>query len=436
MKFIQVIKILFITILFTLSSATQAALPKIEHWKTLNSVQVYFVQTKQVPMVDIETVFNAGSAHDDKIPGLAYLTNKLLDQGTKNLTVDQIADSFATVGAEYSAKINRDMARVHLRSLTDAKYLNSALNTFQAVLTQANFPENAIQRVKEQILISLQVQQENPMKLAQKTFFAELYDKQAYGHCLLGTAESINKITITDIQNFYKNYYVAKNAIFIMVGAIDKNQATIIAEKLSQALPVGKAIENIPIAVALTQSREKQINFPSTQTTIMLGGMGITPQANDFFPLLVGNHILGGGALTSRLFTEVREKRGLSYGIQSEFIPWQAKGPFLIAWQSRTDQAQTALKVTRQVLTDFIQNGPTENELIAAKKNLTGNFPLTVANNAQMLEHLVQIGIYHLPLNYLDTYQYNIAAVTREQIKAAFQRTLELDKLITVKVGG
>ena len=423
-------------LLFTVSSAIYAALPKIEQWKTSNGVQVYFVQTKQVPMVDIEIVFKAGSVRDDKFPGLAYLTNKLLDQGTKNLTVDEIADNFAAVGAKYFARIERDMARIHLRCLTEVKNLNSALNTFQAVLTEANFPVDTVQRVKKQMLISLQAQQENPMKLAQKAFFAKLYGKQAYAHCILGTPDSINKITITDIQNFYKKYYGEKNAIVVMVGAIDKNQATMIAQKLSQSLPLGEAVESLPIAAAPKQSHIQQITFPSTQASIVLGGLGIAPQSRDFFPLLVGNHILGGGVLTSRLFTEVREKRGLSYGIQSEFILWQAKGPFLIAWQSRADKVQTALNITRQVLADFVQNGPTDNELIAAKENLMGNFPLTVANNTQMLENLVKIGIYNLPLNYLDTYQHNIATVTREQIKAAFQRILDINKLIVVEVGG
>jgi len=183
------------------------------------------------------------------------------------------------------------------------------------------------------------------------------------------------------------------------------------------------------------QSIERVIEHPSAQSHVLIGQPGVARSDPDYFPLLVGNHILGGGGMTSRLYEEVRERRGLSYSVYSFFIPYQQPGPFQVGLQTRRDQAQDAVSVVRKVLSDFVTDGPTAAELDAAKQNLIGGFALRIDSNQKILGYLAVIGFYRLPLDYLDTFTTRIESVTLEQIRAAFARHVEPNRLATVVVG-
>ena len=156
----------------------------------------------------------------------------------------------------------------------------------------------------------------------------------------------------------------------------------------------------------------------------------------DYFPLYVGNHILGGSGFSSRLVKEVRVKRGLSYSVYSYFSPQSVKGPFSLGLQTRVDQASQAAELAKQTMRDFIKNGPSEEELEASIKNITGGFPLRTDSNADIVGYLAVIGFYELPLNYLDTFNEKVESVTRETIRGAFKRRLDVDHMTTVVVGG
>jgi zinc protease len=167
-----------------------------------------------------------------------------------------------------------------------------------------------------------------------------------------------------------------------------------------------------------------------------MGAPGIDRNDPDFFPLYVGNHILGGSGLVSLLYEEVREKRGLSYSVSSAFIPMQKKGPFMLGLQTRNDQLDEALGVLRETLQRFHDEGPTKEELVAAKKNITGGFALRIDSNSKIIQYLAVIGFYGLPLDYLETFNDKVMAVTPGQIRDAFQRRVHPDVMATVIVGG
>jgi len=205
---------------------------------------------------------------------------------------------------------------------------------------------------------------------------------------------------------------------------------------LSEKLPAGEAAPEIPVVAPLEKATEQRIHHPSLQTTVRMGAPGMHRGDPDYFPLYVGNHILGGGGLVSRLFLEVREKRGLSYGINSYFTPMAQDGPYTFGLQTRNDQVDKALAVMRTTLKDFHDKGPTEKELTASKKNITGGFPLRIDSNSKIAEYLGMIGFYHLPLDYLDTFNDKVMAVTRKQIMDAYQRRVHPDRMVTVIVGG
>jgi zinc protease len=166
-----------------------------------------------------------------------------------------------------------------------------------------------------------------------------------------------------------------------------------------------------------------------------VGQPGIKRADPDLFPLYVGNHVLGGGGMVSRLFEEIREKRGLSYSTYSYFMPMKQQGPFVAGLQTRTDQAEDALALLFEQLSAFVETGPTEAELEAAKQNLTGGFALRIDSNSDILGYLAMIGFHELPLDYLDSYNEKIMSVTTEQIKDAFRRKLSTDKMATVMAG-
>lgn len=407
----------------------------IQHWQTAQGIPVYFVYTAQPNMIDFEVVFHAGSSYDGEKEGLALLTATLLDEGTAQLTADQIAQKFDDVGAIYHIDLNRDMSLVGLRSLNDPAFLTSAEQTFTQVLSSAIFTPEAFARVKKQILIGLAQEQQSPSEIAKKAFYRSLYGKQPYGHTITGNVESVSKLTRDDVVNFYKQYYVAKNAIINMVGNMTVEQAHQMAEQLTGSLPAGSLAPTLPTSTPLEQASNKTINFPSQQTTVFMGEIGITPHDAEFFPLTVGNYVLGGGMLVSRLFDIVREQHGLVYGISSQFAPMALRGPFVIFLQTRTEELQKALDLTQQIVTDFIQNGPKPTELEEAKKNIIGSFPLSFDSNGDIMEQLTFLSFYQLPLNYFDTFRENVNSVTVEQVRQAFQKYLDPAKLVKVTVG-
>lgn len=425
-----------VTILAIVVSLSAQATPQIQHWQTSTGARVYFVPAPELPMVDISVVFDGGAARDGKLPGTALLTNAMLNESAAGLTTNQIAAAFADVGARFSASSERDMAIVSLRTLTAEAAIEQALATFTKVLTQPDFPVESFERLRNQAMTGFQSEKQSPAAIASRIFYKNLYGDHPYAVMPSGDEQSVTQITHDDLKRFYQQYYVARNAVVVLVGALDSTQAKTIAEQVLTGLPVGEKAATLPNVVELKQAITEKIIHPSTQTHILMGQPGISRNDPDYFALYVGNHILGGSGLVSQLSNEVREKRGLSYSVYSYFRPMRALGPYQFGLQTRNDQAQQALEVMRTTLTDFINNGPTEAELIAAKQNITGGFALRVDSNSKIANYLSMIAFYDLPLDYLDSFIAKVNAVTVEQIKDAFSRRIHPDKMLTVLVGG
>jgi zinc protease len=186
----------------------------------------------------------------------------------------------------------------------------------------------------------------------------------------------------------------------------------------------------------LAQAVQKNIAFDAAQAQVLMGQPGYKRNDAAFFPMLVGNYILGGGGFVSRLQNEVREKRGLTYGVSSNFAPGLHAGAFTVALQTRPDQAAQALEVARTVVKDFVTNGPSQAELTAAKDNLVGGFALLIDSNRKLLGNISNIAWNDLPLDYLDSWTQQIEKVSVQDIKAAFSAKLQPDKMVTIVLGG
>lgn len=425
-----------IGLLMLLLSQASWANVAIQHWQTSQGSRVYFVQTPSLPMVDVRVAFDAGSARDDAQFGLAALTSAMLDTGAGDWNADDIANRFDSVGAAFSTGVSEDMAWLSMRSLTDKALFDKAFATFQTILQKPAFNEDDFQREKNRTLAGLKHREESPGDLARIAFGKALYHDHPYAHPEEGMVETVAGFEADDLKAFYKKYYVAANAIIVIVGDVQKPRAEQIAETLIAGLPVGeKPAEISPVAMP-TQATTQRIDFPSSQTHVLSGMPGTHRKDPDYFALYVGNHILGGGSLVSRLFDEVREKRGLAYSASSQFMPLFREGPFVISLQTRNDQTDQAIKVMDETLQDFIKNGPTEAELLAAKKNITGGFALRTDSNAKLTEYVTMIGFYRQPLDYLDQFPSKVEAVSVQDIKDAFQRRIRPEWLQTVTVGG
>ncbi len=421
-------------ILLTFSQITLAA-AKIEHWQTMGGSRVYYVHTEGLPMVDIQVVFNAGSASDGQQFGLSALTADLLDTGAGKWNADEIAQRFESVGAQFGVSSSMDTTTVSLRTLTDKTLFDKALETMQVILTKPAFNQADFKREQRRTLSGLKQQEESPAALASIAFYNALYGAHPYAHPESGVIKTVSAFKAADIRHFYQKFYVVDNAIVVIVGALSKQQAEQTAEQLLAGLPLGKRPETLPDVAMPLKATQQHIEFPSSQTHVLVGLPGSYRKDPDYFNLYVGNHILGGSGLVSKLFDEIREKRGLAYSASSNFMPMLKPGPFLISLQTRNDQTAQALQVLNQTLADFINKGPTEVELTAAKKNITGGFAMRFDTNKELAGYVAMIGFYEMPLDYLDTFQQKTELVTVASITDAFKRRVNPQLLQTITVG-
>lgn len=407
----------------------------IERWKTTEGASVIFYQAMDVPILDVGIAFYAGSAYDGQQFGLSALTAEIIDQGSAGISANTIAEKFADVGAQFATESNRDNIILTVRTLSEKEARAQAVDTLTKIISHPDFPETAFVRKKNQQLLHIKQTQDSGDAIADQTFYNALYQNHPYAHPVDGTIERVNAIKLTDVQQFYKQFFVTQNAAIVIVGAIDKNTAVQLANHLVEQLPKGQKAYPIPHAQALKEEINIEVPFASTQAILRLGQLGISHHDADYFPLLVGNYILGGGSLVSQLATELREKRGLTYGVYSQFVPLLGEGPFVIQLSTKKAQAVTAENLTRDILINFIKKGPTPSELTAAKQYLMGSFPLSIASNQNMTRILLSMALLELPDDYLDTYLEHIHAVSIEEIQLAFKRHINPAHLLNIQVG-
>jgi zinc protease len=422
--------------LFLLAANIQAyaGLP-IQHWITPGGARVYFVEARSLPMLDVSVEFAAGSSRDQADrSGTASMAGGLMNNGAGGLTEDQISTKIANIGALVGSSFDQDRAGWSVRTLSSELERNEAIDVLAKIIQEPAYPAEIVEREKAQLVSALRQSTSDADSVAERQFFKALYQDHPYAQ--KPTEATIKPITRDDVVAFYRAHYSVDNAVVAMIGDISRAEAEAIAEKLTGKLP--KSVAAIA-AIAPVKIPEKpllkEVQFPSTQSHIMLGYPGIKRVDPDYFPLLVGNFILGGGGFASRLTNEVREKRGLVYSVSSYFMPMQDMGPYRVSLATRKDQTKEALQVVRETIKQFIDNGPTEEELANAKRNLGGGFPLRIDSNRKQFEYLQLIGFYKLPLTFLDDYVKKVEQVSVAQIKDAFKRRVVPDNMVTIVVG-
>jgi zinc protease len=413
-----------------------AVLP-IQNWEASTGARVYFVESRDLPMLDVSVEFPAGSSRDTRASsGLASLTLRLMRLGANGMNEDEIARKLADVGANMNPTFDVDRAGYSLRTLSSEAEQHQALQVLARVLQAPAFPEAVLEREKARVVAGLKESDTKPESIAARTFLTLVFGDHPYGLRTAGEPDTVANLSRSDLLGFYQSHYNADRAVVAIMGDVTRARAEQIAEELTAALPrTAASLPPIPPVPALAAAVERDIEHSSAQAHILLGQPGMKRSDPDYFPLWVGNYILGGGGFNSRLSHQVREKRGLSYSVYSFFAPFQQAGPFQIGLQTRGDQAKEALAVVRQVVSQYVADGPTEQELDGAKQNLLGGFALRIDSNRKIHDYLGVIGFYRLPLDYLDTFTTKVEAVTLDQIRDAFRRRIQPDRMATVVVG-
>ncbi len=436
------IKNVAIALLLGLAGAAQAGIP-IQHWTQPSGAGVWLVESPTVPMVDVRLDFDAGGRRDPAgQPGLASVSAALMGKGVRAtageaaLDENALGEAWADLGASFGGGDGGDRLSFSLRSLTYPDLLQRAVSLAARQLAEPAWPEPVWARERERLVAALREANTRPATVAQRAYNRAVFGSHPYGNDT--SEQTLARITVADMQAWHTRYLQPCRARVSIVGAVTRAQADALVTQLLARLPAGPcaALPPVPEVQTLAAPVEKKIPFESAQAHVFIGQPGVKRDDPDFFALTVGNYILGGGGFVSRLTAEVREKRGLSYSVYSYFNPGLHAGAFTIGLQTRPDQAAQAVQVARDTLRRFVEQGPTAAELQAAKDNLVGGFALRIDNNRKLLDNVANIAAHGLPLDYLDTWTQQVARVTVADIRAAFARKLQPERMVTVSVGG
>ena len=423
----------------------------VEHWSQPSGAEVFLVQSHAIPMVDVQLDFDAGSRRDPaeqaglasvtaSLSGLGVLANPA--RGEAALDENALGEAWADLGASFGGHASSDRMSFALRTLTYPDLLAQAVQLAARQLAEPAFPADIWQRERETMIAAIKEANTRPATLAQRAFDQAVYGAHPYGYDT--TEASLQRIEVAQMAALYRQSIQPCRAKVTLVGALTRAQAdTLVTQLLARLTDLKTAVASscpalpaVAEVAPLTQASEQRMAFDSAQAHVLLGQPGYKRSDPDFFAMLVGNYILGGGGFVSRLTHEVREKRGLSYSVYSYFEPGLHAGAFTIGLQTRPDQANQALQVSREVLARFVADGPTEVELQAAKDNLIGGFALRLDSNRKLLDNVANIAWNNLPLDYLDTWTQRVQKITVADIRAAFQRKLQPEKMVTVVLGG
>jgi len=429
-------------VLLCLFCAPAWAVIPIQDWTHASGARVYLVASPSIPMLDVQIDFDGGSRRDpaDRA-GLASATASMVSAGVAAqgaqpaLDENALSEAWVDLGAQLGMSAGLERLSVSLRTLTEPNLLERSLALAARQLAAPAWPEAVWQRDRQRWLGALKEAETRPGTPAGRAFAQAVYGDHPYGREV--TASTLDAITVDDMRGFYRRHAVACRAQIVMVGAVDRAMAGRIADQLVAVL-APNGCEPLP-AVAeiapLVQAVERRIPFDAAQAQVLIGQPGHRRNDPDFFPLFIGNYILGGGGFVSRLTTEVREKRGLSYSAYSYFAPGLHAGAFQLGLTTRPDQADQAVSVAREVVRRFVADGPTESELKAAKDYLVNGFALRFDSNRKLLDNVANIAWNGLPLDYLDTWTARVEAVTVADIRRAFSRVLQPERMVTVVVG-
>ncbi|NWG03927.1 MAG: insulinase family protein [Syntrophaceae bacterium] len=423
----------FVLIYLGLPFGSLQAMPPVQRTVLLNGLTLIVCEERSLPFVTVQLLIDSGSRKDPRgEEGLSYITARGLLLGTSKRKVTAINEELDFMGASLSSSSGRDYATLSLRVLK--KDLDKGWDLFVEVLTQPTFPEGEIKREVEKTLAAIQSAEDQPNEVAEKEFQKTLFLNSPYAHPVVGTKESLPRLTQEGLLRFYRSYYHPNNSILTMVGDISVDE---VKTKLLPSLtkwPMAE-IPKAPFNFEFTkESKTVKINRSITQANIIIGHAGVSRDNPDYYALTVMNYILGGGGFSSRLVEEIRNKRGLAYSVASFFDPGKYPGSFQIALQTKNASAREAITLSLQEMERIQKEFISEKELEGAKKYLIGSFPMRLNTQGKLSHFLTQVEYYGLGLDYPEKYPTLIRSITREDVLRVAQKYLHPKNTILVVV--
>lgn len=402
---------------------------------TPNGITVLVVEQPAIPIVHLQATIRAGASQDPaEKAGLANLVASLLDEGTTSRTATQIAEQIEFVGGTLATRTEPDYSSASLRVLK--KDLARGAELLADILLHPAFPEREVERVRRQVLGQIMGEQDEPETIASKTFHSLVFDGHPYRWPVVGTETTLPGIARQDLVDFYRREYLPNQTILVLVGDITVGEAkSLVATHFGGwaqgAPPAQQAGAPKPLVKTIARLIDKDL----TQTTIMLGHVGIDRANPDFYAVTVMNYILGAGGFSSRLMDSVRDNQGLAYGIHSAYEANRMPGAFLVSLQTRNATAAQALTSVIKEIQLIRQQPVTDQELSEAKAYLIGSFPLRFDTTAKLGEVLSLVELHGLGLTYFTDYARRVREVTQADVLRVARQYLHPDQYALVVVG-
>jgi zinc protease len=423
-----------IMIAATTLAASPARSTDIKELTTRQGVKAWLVEENTVPVIAVEIAFRGGTAQDpaDK-GGVVSLMAALLDEGAGDMDAEAFQETLEEKAIELSFSSNRDTVTASLRTLPEN--LDEAFVLLGAALSRPRFDDDAVERMRGQIAAQLRRAALDPDDLAGRTFFAEAFPGHPYGRPSRGTVESLAGVRRDDLVEAHRRLVARDSIVIGAVGAVTPDRLTALVETLLDGLPERSEMTPVPTVEPQGAGRTEIVTLDVPQSSIIFGRPGPLRNDDDFIPAYVVNHILGGGSFSSRLFTEVREKRGLAYSVYSHLAPYDHAGLLYGGVATRNDRAGQSIDLIQAEIRRIAEQGPTAEELASAKKYLIGSYALRFDTSTKIANQLTQLQLDHFGVDYITRRNALVDAVTIEEVKAAAKRLFGDGALLVVAVG-
>ncbi len=421
---------LLIVVALAAGSNTASAMT-IEKIVSPSGIEAWLVREKAVPLVTLNYAFHGGSTQDEADKsGTANLVADLLDEGAGDLDSKAYHERLENHAIELTFQVGRDYLHGSLRTLNEHR--DEAFELLRLALSKPRFDVDAVNRVREQELALLRRDTTNPNDLANRRWWQTAFPGHPYGRETKGTLETVPRITADDMRNYVHRVFARNELKISIVGDVDAKTAGALIDHAFAGLPAKNDLKPVPNASPSGLGRRIVIDVDVPQAVVTFGGQGISRHDPQFMAAYIVNHILGGGSFTSRLYTEVREKRGLAYGVSDSLVWFQRAAVMLGGTATRADRTADALSVIETQIKRMAKDGPTPDELVAAKSFLKGSYALTLDTSSKIGAQLTQIQIDDLGMDYIQRRGALIDAVTIEDAKAAARRLYSGNMLVTV----
>lgn len=412
--------------------------PYVHDLKNRYAVRTLFVESPDLPMVDIQLTFNAGSARDTEIAkglyGLSNMVAKLMDEGTEKYTANQIASVFEQSGAQFNIQTYRDMFIVRLRVLSDPQKLEPALGMMLEVLNHATFKNNSINLAVSNSQVGQKQLKESPSRLMSIRFYREIYGSHPYAQPITGTNGSLKKITPEYLKQFRDKFIVAQNMNIAITGKLSSKEARHLSERIAGNLKQGEKAQPLIRPTVKTALNIIHMPYDSSQAHVMFGQLATTRNDPDRLALEVANRMFGGGGFNAILMQELRVKRGYTYGAYSSFTFSQAPGTFSFSYSTRQDQLIDSIQVAYQAFTHFATQAIDRKQLEETKAGMLRAYPNNYSSNAAINAQLGLLGFYQHPADYLDQYPKRLEKITVEDVQNAVRKHLHPDQMTLIVV--